>query len=61
MVQIFLLHNSSAYGLESPKFMKLPARKAGIKNYLLVARKCISNFYICRLHPQNDPMKKNRF
>jgi len=40
------------------KFMKLPASKAGIKNYLLVARKWISNFYICRLHPQNDPMKK---
>ena len=38
--------------------MKLPASKAGIKNYLLVARKWISNFYICRLHPQNDPMKK---
>ncbi len=54
----FFVAQQFSLRLRVAKFMKLPARKAGIKNYLLVARKWISNFYICRLHPQNDPMKK---
>lgn len=40
------------------KFRKNPATTTPIKNYLLVARKCISNFYICRLHSKNSQMKR---
>ena len=49
------------------KFMKKSPMNTAIKNYLLVARKCFPNFYICKqlllklpLNEKNHPHRFNR-